>query len=116
MPELYSCSLLQCPIGLGKIGAGSHSAILRIEFAGGGGKLHGAHMHWTTPEERRALGQARRKQVGRQQHDQLNPKARKASALALLERAERAAFPPCSSSSTSSWRSRHSATSAEPRR
>ena len=30
----------------------------------------------TTPEERRALGQARRKQVGRQQHDELKPKAR----------------------------------------
>ena len=25
-------------------------------------------MHWATPEERRALGQARRKQVGRHQH------------------------------------------------
>ena len=28
-------------------------------------------MHWATPEERRALGQARRKQVGRHQHDAL---------------------------------------------
>jgi uncharacterized protein (DUF2252 family) len=44
-------------------------------------------MHWTTPEERRALGQARRKQIGRQQHDQLNIKARPMSALALLDRA-----------------------------
>jgi uncharacterized protein (DUF2252 family) len=44
-------------------------------------------MHWTTPLERRALGQARRKQIGRQQHDQLNPKARTASALELLDRA-----------------------------
>jgi uncharacterized protein (DUF2252 family) len=45
------------------------------------------HMQWTTPQERRSLGQARRKQVGRQQHDQLKPKARPASALKLLERA-----------------------------
>ena len=43
-------------------------------------------MHGTTPEERRALGQARRKQVGRQQHDELKPKARRSPALALLER------------------------------
>ncbi len=46
-----------------------------------------AHMQWMTPEERRAFGQARRKQVGRQQHDQLQPKARPAPALALLDRA-----------------------------
>ena len=46
-------------------------------------------MHWITPEERRAQGQARRKQIGRQQHDQLNPKARPASALTLLDRAAR---------------------------
>jgi len=43
-------------------------------------------MHWATPEERRNLGQARRKQVGRQQHTELNPKARKTSALELLAR------------------------------
>jgi uncharacterized protein (DUF2252 family) len=43
-------------------------------------------MHWATPEERRNLGQARRKQVGRQEHNQLNPKARKSPASALLER------------------------------
>jgi uncharacterized protein (DUF2252 family) len=43
-------------------------------------------MHWATPEERRNLGQARRKQVGRQEHNELNPKARKTSPLALLER------------------------------
>ena len=43
-------------------------------------------MHWATPQERRNLGQARRKQVGRQQHHELNPKARKTSALDLLAR------------------------------
>src|SRR5271157_5489327 len=43
-------------------------------------------MQWATPEERRNLGQARRKQVGRQQHCELNPKARQTPALALLER------------------------------
>jgi uncharacterized protein (DUF2252 family) len=50
-------------------------------------------MHWITPEERRAQGQARRKQIGRQQHDQLNPKARPAPALTLLERAGRGRVP-----------------------
>src|SRR5579863_7780637 len=54
---------------------------------------HGAHMQWTTPQERRALGQARRKQVGRQQHDELKPKARPAPALTLLDRAGRGRIP-----------------------
>ena len=44
-------------------------------------------MHWATPDERRSLGQARRKQVGRQQHNEFKPKLRPASALALIERA-----------------------------
>jgi uncharacterized protein (DUF2252 family) len=44
------------------------------------------NMHWATPEERTNLGQARRKQVGRQEHNQLNIKARKTPALELLER------------------------------
>jgi uncharacterized protein (DUF2252 family) len=43
-------------------------------------------MHWATAKERRALGQARRKQVGRHQHCELQCKARPVSALALLER------------------------------
>jgi uncharacterized protein (DUF2252 family) len=43
-------------------------------------------MQWATAEERSNLGQARRKQVGRQQHDELNTKARKTSALTLLQR------------------------------
>jgi uncharacterized protein (DUF2252 family) len=46
------------------------------------------NMHWVTPEERRNLGQARRKQIGRQQHDACGSKARKVPALTLLERAE----------------------------
>jgi uncharacterized protein (DUF2252 family) len=50
-------------------------------------------MHWATPEERRNLGQARRKQVGRQQHGELNSKARHMPALPLLERAERGRVP-----------------------
>ena len=53
-----------------------------------------ADMHWATPEERRSLGQARRKQVGRQKHDELNIKARPAPALTLLERAERGRLGP----------------------
>jgi uncharacterized protein (DUF2252 family) len=52
-----------------------------------------AGMHWATPEERRKLGQWRRKQVGRQQHDELHVKARRAAALELLERAERGRIP-----------------------
>ena len=43
-------------------------------------------MHWATPQERRTLGQARRKQVGRQEHNELKPRARKTSALDLLAR------------------------------
>jgi uncharacterized protein (DUF2252 family) len=43
-------------------------------------------MHWVTPEERSNLGQARRKQVGRQAHSELNIKARTASPLTLLDR------------------------------
>jgi uncharacterized protein (DUF2252 family) len=50
-------------------------------------------MNWATPEERRNLGQSRRKQLGRQQNDQLHIKARKASPLSLLERAERGRVP-----------------------
>jgi uncharacterized protein (DUF2252 family) len=43
-------------------------------------------MHWATPQEQRNLGQARRKQVGRQEHNELKPKARKTPALNLLAR------------------------------
>ena len=50
-------------------------------------------MNWATPDERRNLGQSRRKQLGRQQNDQLNIKARKATPFSLLERAERGRVP-----------------------
>ena len=50
-------------------------------------------MHWATPQERRHLGQARRKQAGRQQHSEFNPKARKVPALALIERSMRGRVP-----------------------
>jgi uncharacterized protein (DUF2252 family) len=50
-------------------------------------------MHWVTPEERTHLGQARRKQVGRQEHSEFNPKARTAPALALIERSMRGRVP-----------------------
>jgi uncharacterized protein (DUF2252 family) len=43
-------------------------------------------MQWATPQERIRLGQARRKQVGRQAHDALNIKGRANSPLVLLER------------------------------
>jgi len=50
-------------------------------------------MHWATPQERRALGQARRKQVGRHQHDAFNPKARAATALEIVNRSMRGRVP-----------------------
>jgi uncharacterized protein (DUF2252 family) len=50
-------------------------------------------MHWATPQERRSLGQARRKQVGRQQHSELKPKARQATALELVARSMRGRVP-----------------------
>ena len=50
-------------------------------------------MHWATPEERRRLGQARRKQVGRHQHCEHYPKSRPASALQLLERSMKGRVP-----------------------
>jgi len=50
-------------------------------------------MHWATPEERTKLGQARRKQVGRQQHDALNIKARTSSPAALLDRSMKGRVP-----------------------
>ena len=50
-------------------------------------------MNWATPEERKKLGQSRRKQIGRQQNDQLDTKERTASPLALLDRVERGRVP-----------------------
>jgi len=50
-------------------------------------------MQWATPQERRNLGQARRKQVGRQQHSELKPKARQSSALELVARSMRGRIP-----------------------
>ena len=50
-------------------------------------------MHWATPQERRRLGQARRKQVGRQENCAFNPKARKTSPLVLLDRSMRGRVP-----------------------
>jgi uncharacterized protein (DUF2252 family) len=46
-----------------------------------------------TPEERRSLGQSRRKQVGRQEHSQLNAKARRTPALKLLQQAGKGRVP-----------------------
>jgi uncharacterized protein (DUF2252 family) len=50
-------------------------------------------MQWATPQERRSLGQARRKQVGRQEHNELKPKARQTPALELLERSMKGRVP-----------------------
>jgi uncharacterized protein (DUF2252 family) len=48
--------------------------------------MQGTTSQGSTPEDRRTLGQARRKQVGRQQHDELKPKARHHTAIELLAR------------------------------
>jgi len=50
-------------------------------------------MHWATKEERTKLGQARRKQVGRQQHNALNIKGRTHTPLQLLDRSMRGRVP-----------------------
>ncbi len=43
-------------------------------------------MQFATPKERRNLGQARRKQLGRQEHNEFKPKARKTPPLELIAR------------------------------
>jgi len=50
-------------------------------------------MHWTTPQERRNLGQTRRKQVGRLEHSELKAKARQSSALELVALSMRGRVP-----------------------
>jgi uncharacterized protein (DUF2252 family) len=50
-------------------------------------------MQWSTPEERTKLGQARRKEVGRQAQDALNIKGRTRSPLELLKRSTRGRVP-----------------------
>jgi uncharacterized protein (DUF2252 family) len=50
-------------------------------------------MHWTTAEERRNLGQARRKQVGRHDHGAYSARTRQTSALAILDRSMRGRVP-----------------------
>jgi uncharacterized protein (DUF2252 family) len=51
-------------------------------------------MKWAAPEERRKLGQARRKQVGRQEHNLLLPaKTRPVPSLALLKRSMKGRVP-----------------------
>ena len=50
-------------------------------------------MHWTSPEERRALGQARRKQLRRHEHETLQCEDRNRTALAIVERSMRGRVP-----------------------
>jgi uncharacterized protein (DUF2252 family) len=50
-------------------------------------------MHWATPEERHDLGQARRKQMPRQQHAEYSAKKRLIPALSLLQRSVRGRVP-----------------------
>jgi uncharacterized protein (DUF2252 family) len=66
---------------------------IKNRIAGRRPRVYVPAMQFTTPEERRSLGQARRKQVGRQEHDELKPKARSSPALVLVERSMRGRFP-----------------------
>jgi hypothetical protein len=50
-------------------------------------------MQYTTPEERRKLGQIRRKQIGRGAHGELNSKSRNVRAIALVERSMKGRVP-----------------------
>ena len=50
-------------------------------------------MQCASPKERRNLGQARRKQLGRHEHNEFKPKARKTSALELIARSMRGRVP-----------------------
>ena len=59
----------------------------------GAGRCIFRDMQWATPKERRNLGQARRKQVGRQEHNELKPKARQSSAAELLARSMKGRVP-----------------------
>ena len=56
-------------------------------------RLYGPDMHVATPEERQNLGQARRKQIARQQHSEFSAKARLTPALVLLQRSVRGRVP-----------------------
>ena len=55
--------------------------------------MHATTTHWMSTEDRRKLGQTKRKQVARQQNNDLNPKARTVKALTLLERAAKGRVP-----------------------
>ncbi len=50
-------------------------------------------MHYMTPEERRQMGQSRRKQMGRGDHGELKSKSRNVGALALVERSMKGRVP-----------------------
>jgi uncharacterized protein (DUF2252 family) len=50
-------------------------------------------MLWMPPEERRKLGQIRRRQMARHDHGRLNAKSRSATALAVIERSMRGRVP-----------------------
>jgi len=55
--------------------------------------MHAKPPHWLTPEARHKLGQSRRKQIGRQQHNNLHPKERPIDALTLLNQAAKGRLP-----------------------
>jgi uncharacterized protein (DUF2252 family) len=55
--------------------------------------MYGPDMHWESPEERQKLGQARRKEIPRQQHAEFSAKARLTPQLNLLQRSVRGRVP-----------------------
>ncbi len=50
-------------------------------------------MHFSTPQERRALGRARRKQLTRQEHSQWKPESRRRGPVELLQESMRGRIP-----------------------
>jgi len=49
--------------------------------------------HFPTPQERRALGRARRKQLARQEHSQWKPESRRRGPVELLQESMRGRIP-----------------------
>ena len=64
-------------------------------FVNRAGKLYGAEFmtHFPTPQERRALGRARRKQMARQNHAHWQPESRRHKPIVLMEESMRGRVP-----------------------
>ena len=79
--------------GIEKSSGASRKSVNHVTIARGARRVYVPAMQWKAQEERRLLGQACRKKTGRQQHSELKPKARSASALVLIERSMRGRVP-----------------------